>query len=143
MNAKARGPRAKFSICLGALLIFACAVAGIADQKKHSDALAPSVFSQDKGKLTIKLDGQTVGHEEFQIEPSGGGWLAKENAEIKASQGAASKVTGSLTLQPNGAPISYGWTSQADKTNSANILFDNGIAKMTLQMQGARPFDQT
>jgi hypothetical protein len=84
-----------------------------------------------------------VGHEDFEIAPSGGGWLAKGSAEIKPAQSPASKVTGSLTLQPDGAPISYSWTSQADKTNSANILFDNGIAKMTLQMQGAHPFDQT
>ena len=45
-------------------------------------------------------------------------------------------------LQPDGAPISYEWQSQADKTNGARILFANGIAKITLQMQGSRPFEQ-
>jgi hypothetical protein len=38
--------------------------------------------------------------------------------------------------------MSYEWTSQADKTNSAHILFANGVAKMTVQLQGARPFEQ-
>jgi hypothetical protein len=143
MNKKLSGPWPKFSLSLGVAVILACAVAGLADQKKNSAALGASVFAQDKGKLTIKLEGQTVGHEEFEITPSAGGWLAKGMADIKPSQSAGSKVSGSLTLLPDGAPVSYEWTSQAEKTNSANILFANGIAKMTLQMQGAHPFDQT
>jgi hypothetical protein len=133
----------RFSLSLSVALILACTVASIADQKKNPAASGASLFAQDKGKLTIKLDGQNVGHEEFEITPSGGGWLAKGNADIKPSNGPASKVSGSLALQPDGAPISYEWTSQAEKTNSAHLLFTNGLAKMTLQMQGAHPFDQT
>ncbi|MGB8473556.1 MAG: hypothetical protein WCE61_05655 [Candidatus Acidiferrum sp.] len=140
MKAKLRGPRAQLTIALSVLVVLACAAAAIADQKNHPGA---AVLAQDHGKLTIKLDGKTVGHEEFQIAPSDGGWLAKGNAEINPSGAAASKVSGSLTLQPDGAPIRYTWTSHTDKTNSANILFENGVAKMTLQMQGAHPFDQT
>ena len=143
MNKKLSGPWPKFSLSLGVALILVCAVAGLAAQKKNSAAPGASVFAQDKGKLTIKLEGQTVGHEEFEIMPAASGWLAKGIADIKPSQSAASKVSGSLTLLPDGAPVSYEWTSQAEKTNSANILFANGIAKMTLQMQGAHPFDQT
>jgi len=143
MNKKLSGPWPKFSLSLGVALILACAVTGLAAQKKNSAAPGASVFAQDKGKLTIKLEGQTVGHEEFEITPAASGWLAKGIADIKPSQSAASKVSGSLTLMPDGAPVSYEWTSQAEKTNSANILFANGIAKMTLQMQGAHPFDQT
>ena len=143
MNKKLSGPWPKFSLSLGLALILACAVAGLAAQKKNSAAPGASVFAQDKGKLTIKLEGQTVGHEEFEITPAAGAWLAKGIADIKPSESTASKVSGSLTLLPDGAPVSYEWTSQAEKTNSANILFANGIAKMTLQMQGAHPFDQT
>jgi hypothetical protein len=33
-----------------------------------------SVFSSDKGKLNILLDGKSVGHEEFSIEPAGTNW---------------------------------------------------------------------
>jgi hypothetical protein len=133
----------RFSLFLSVALILACAGASSAAQKKNPAAPGASLFAQDKGKLTIRLDGQNVGHEEFEITPSGGGWLAKGNADIKPSNGPASKVSGSLTLQPDGAPISYEWTSQAEKTNSAHLLFSNGLAKMTLQMQGAHPFDQT
>ena len=143
MNKKLSGPWPNFSLTLGVALIFACAAAGLAAQKKNSAAPGASVFAQDKGKLTIKLEGQTVGHEEFEIAPAAGGWLAKGTADIKPPQSAASKVTGALTLLPDGAPISYAWTSQAEKTNGANIVFADGVAKMTLQMQGAHPYDQT
>jgi len=143
MKTKLRSPQANLAICLVTLLILACAAAGIADQKKNAASHGASVFAKDGGKLTIKLDGQTVGHEEFEITPSASGWLAKGSAEVKPSQAPASKVTGSLTLQPDGAPVSYQWTSHAEKDNSASILFADGIAKMTLQMQGAHPFDQT
>ena len=123
--------------CVGLILGFAaCAALSFAAQKKV--AAGSGVLAQDKGKFTIKLAGQTVGHEEFEIAPSGGGWLAKGTADIKPPEGAASKVTGSLTLQSDGAPISYDWTAQTDKTNGAHVLFANGIARITLEMQGAR-----
>ncbi len=122
--------------------VAACAALSLAAQKKSAAPSAPVVFAQDKGRLTIKLGGQTVGHEEFEIAPSGGGWLAKGVAEIKPPNGGSSKVSGSLTLQPDGAPISYDWSAQAEKTNGAHILFANGVASITLQMQGARPFQQ-
>jgi hypothetical protein len=118
-------------------VIVTCATISLASQKKGE--AAPGALIPDKGKFTIKLDGKTVGHEEFEISPSGGGWLAKGTADIKPPEGAASKITGSLTLQPDGAPISYNWTLQAEKTNGAHILFTNGVAKITLEMQGSRP----
>src|ERR1700688_3110022 len=118
MAGKISGAWPSFALFLGVALILASAVAGVADQKKNVSAPGSSVFAQDSGKLTIKLDGQTVGHEEFEITPSGGGWLAKGNAEIKPANGTSSKISGSLTLQPDGAPISSEWTSQAEKTNS-------------------------
>ena len=117
-----------------------CAAFSLAAQKKG--AAASGVIVQDKGRFTIKLAGQTVGHEEFEIARAEGGWLAKGTADIKPPESAASKVTGSLTLQSDGAPISYEWTAQTDKTNGARITFANGVARITLQMQGARPFEQ-
>ena len=133
--------RALFSGLIIAALL-GCAVLSFADQKKGAAAAASSLFTQDKGKFTIQLNGQTVGHEDFEISPAGGGWTAHGTTEIKPPDSAVSRVTGTLTLQPDGAPISYEWTSQAEKTNGARILFANGIAKITLQMQGARPFEQ-
>jgi hypothetical protein len=125
-----------------ALAISACAALTFAAQKKTSANSAAAVFSQDKAKFAIKLDGQTVGHEEFEIAPNAGGWLAKGASDIKLPAGGASKVSGTLTLQSNGAPISYEWTAQAEKTNGAHITFANGVASIILEMQGARPFQQ-
>jgi|SRR5689334_2924246 len=118
----------------------ACTALCLASQKKEK--AAPGLLVPDKGRFTIKLAGQTVGHEEFDIAPAEGGWLAKGTSDIKPPQGTPSKVTGSLTLQADGSPISYEWTAQADKTNGAHILFANGVARITLEMQGARPFQQ-
>jgi hypothetical protein len=125
---------------LGAVV---CTTIGVAAQKKGAASSVASVFSQDKGKLAILLDGQNVGHEEFEIAPAGGGWTAKGTANINPPGGSASKITGTLTLQPDGAPLTYDWTSQAEKRNGAHVLFTNGIAKITLEMQGAHPYDQT
>src|ERR1700704_3357136 len=116
---------ASIALILG---IVAFAALSLAAQKKAAGTSAPVVFAQDKGKLTIKLGGQTVGHEEFEIAPSGGGWLAKGTAEIRPPEGAASKVSGSLTLQGDGAPIRYDWSAQTEKTNGAPVLFANGVA---------------
>jgi hypothetical protein len=101
-----------------------------------------SVLVADKGKFNIQLDGKSIGREEFEIQPSGASWVAKGSTSLQTPDGKSAKVTGALTLQPNGIPISYDWTAQTDKANSANIVFSNGVAKTTLQVQGARPFQQ-
>jgi hypothetical protein len=128
----------KSKITLGVLTACILALSSLASQGQKR---AP-VLVQDKGKFTIQLDGQTVGHEDFEISPSSGGWSAQGTTDLKAPDSPATRVSGTLTLQPDGAPISYEWTSQAEKTNGAHIVFANGVAKITLQMQGARPFEQ-
>jgi hypothetical protein len=118
---------------------FAGALFTHAAQKKPP---AGSVFVADKGKFKILLDGKSIGHEEFEIASSGVGWAAKATTHLSSEGAPPTIVTGNLTLQPDGAPIAYEWSSQADKTNGAHILFANGVAKMTVQLQGARPFEQ-
>jgi len=125
-------------IALGVLTACILAWGSLASQAQKKAAL----FAADKGKFTIQLDGQTVGHEEFEISPASAGWAAQGATDLKAPDSPAAHVTGMLTLQADGAPISYEWTSHAEKTNGARILFANGVAKITLQMQGARPFEQ-
>src|SRR5260370_26843184 len=121
------------------LFIFSGATA--AKQKKAAPG-GSSLFVQDKGKFAIQLNGQTVGQEAFDILPAGGGWATHSTTDLKPPDSPATRVTGTLTVQPDGAPISYQWSSQAEKTNGAHILFANGVAKITLKMQGARPFEQ-
>ena len=108
----------------------------------HADQKKSSVFVSDKGKFKVLLDGNAIGHEEFEINSSSAGWIAKGTTHLTPQGSPAATVTGNLTLEPSGAPISYEWTSQADKTNSAHILFANGVAKMTVQLQNAHPFEQ-
>jgi hypothetical protein len=129
----------QFFVLVAAL--FLCAGLTLASQKKGA-APGGAVFAQDKGKFTIQLDGRTVGHENFEISPAGGGWTARGATDISAPDSPAAHITGTLTLQADGAPIRYDWTAQAEKTNGAHILFANGVAKITLEMQGSRPFEQ-
>lgn len=124
---------AKISFCVLGVAAFALVSQA---QKK-----AP-VFAPDKGKFTIQLDGQTVGHEAFEISPTPDGWAAQETTDLKAPDSPPARVTGTLNLHPDGTPISYQWNSQAEKNNGAHIVFTNGTAKITLLMQGARPFEQ-
>jgi hypothetical protein len=108
-----------------------------AGQKKTS-----SVLAADKGKFNILVDGKSLGHEEFEITPGGSGWVAKGTTHLTVEGAPPTTVTGTLVLAPDGDPISYDWTSRADKTNGAHVDFTNGVAKMTLQMEGAHPFEQ-
>lgn len=128
------------SVLLSVLILSAISFALLAEaaQRKSSG----SVFTTDKGKLNILLDNNGVGQEEFEIIQSGGSWTAKGNSSIKVPGTTPTNVTGNLSLQPDGTPLSYDWTAQTEKTNSAHVVFTNGVAKMTLQMQGARPFEQ-
>jgi hypothetical protein len=127
---------------LRALLLISAIALGLSTEAAQKKGASGSAFVADKGKFNILLDGTSVGREEYEISPNGGGWIAKGTTTFKAPDGPQTKVTGNLTLQPDGAPISYDWSSQSDKTNGAHVVFANGVAKMTLQMQGARPFDQ-
>ena len=129
----------KLFVLLAAAGILVAAFAAIPRQKTSA---ASNIFIADRGKFTIQVDGQTVAHETFEIAPAGAGWVAKGTTELKVPQPAPSTISGTLTMQPDGVPISYEWSSQAEKTNGAHILFANGIAKVTLEMQGARPFEQ-
>jgi hypothetical protein len=128
----------KFIQTFSVFALAGCAVVSLSAQKNA----AGSVFAPDKGRFTINLDGKAIGHEEFEISPSGAGWVAKGTTSISLPESGVTKVAGSLALQSDGVPISYEWTSQAEKTNGAHIIFVNGVAKITLEMQGARPFEQ-
>jgi len=134
------GSRRTHSAFAAFLLFFVFGFAYAHAQKR--DSAAGGVLQPDKGKFSLLLEGKQIGHEDFEIAPAGAGWLAHGTTTIKSDKGEETKVSGNLTLQPDGIPLAYNWTSQTDKTNSAKILFANGIAKITLEMQGARPFEQ-
>jgi hypothetical protein len=133
----------RFLLAIASIGLLLGSAAVVPAQKKNTAGGANSIFIADKGKFSVILDGKTVGHEDFEISPSEGGWTARGTSELKPPDAPnTTRVTGTLVLQPDGAPIRYDWSSQTDKTNGAKILFANGIAKITLEMQGARPFEQ-
>ena len=79
--------RPKLFAVLAALFFFA-ALTSTAQKKS-------AVFSADKGKFTIQLDGQTVGHEDFSITPSDNSWTATGSTELKTTD-APTRVTGGM-----------------------------------------------
>jgi hypothetical protein len=112
-------------------------------QKKAAPAAAAAgLLAADKGKLRILLDGQQVGAEEFEVSPDGANWMARGSVQLTPADGPATRVTSALQLQPDGTPLSYEWSSQTDKKNGAHILFENGIARINLEVEGAKPFQQ-
>jgi hypothetical protein len=127
-----------FALLLTLCVVFGGALYTYAAQKKP----AGSVFVSDKGKFKVLLDGKPVGQEEFEINQSGVGWIAKGTTHFAMEGAPPTTVTGNLSLEPNGAPISYDWTSQTDKNSSAHIAFVNNVAKMSIQLGGAHPFEQ-
>ena len=139
MFAKPRRSPTVTTMLMGMALILAFSTLVWASQKKNAVLLGRSVFTPDKGKLAIQLDGQTVGHEEFEISPGGNGWTARGTTDLKQPTTPSTRVSGTLVLEPNGAPISYEWTAQTEKKNGAHILFSNGTANVTVEMAGARP----
>jgi hypothetical protein len=134
-------PKQKIAVAFALLLCtaFLGVVFVRAEQKKAPEG---SILVAEKGKFNILLDGKSIGREEFEIAPSGAGWIAKGTTHLSAQGAPATTVSGTLALQSNGIPVSYDWSSQADKTNGAHVIFVNNIAKMTLAMQGASPFEQ-
>lgn len=102
---------------------------------------AALVFSPDKGKFKILVNGQPAGTEEFSLSANGGNWVARGTAEIQTPQGAA-HVTGNLELRPDGAPVRYEWNMQGAKKAASTIVFNGATANVELRMEGARPYTQ-
>ncbi len=106
-------------------------------------AAFPSVtLAADKGRFRISANGQPIGTEEFEIRPTGDHWLAQGTTELKPAQGAATRVTSRLTLQADGTPASYNWSTEGPKKASADIAFQGNVATIVLRVEGAKPFTQ-
>lgn len=106
-----------------------------------SNPTASSLFSPDKGKFRIIINGQPAGHEEFEISEKGGNWVAHGSTEISSPQG-STRVTGTLELHPDGSPAQYDWTMQGAKRAAATIVFKGPTASIDLRVEGTRPYTQ-
>jgi hypothetical protein len=120
--------------------------ASLAAQKAPAKAAAPasgSALAADKGKLRILLEDQTVGSEEFEITPSGKDWVARGTTTLRGPGSEATEVRATMQLAADGSPISYEWSSKAQKKASASVAFKDGVAKISLNLEGAtQPFVQ-
>ena len=101
-------------------------------------AAAASVFSPDKGKLRITIDGQTVGSEDFEISQSGDAWIERSSMSAHIPGGDI-KAKGELKLSAEGAPIRYDWSAEAQKKATGAVDFSNGMAKCSADLGGASP----
>jgi hypothetical protein len=110
-----------------------------ADQSSVPGAAIP--FASEKGKLRIVVNGQELGKEEFDINPSGSGWVAHGTSEVQTAQG-LTRITGTLELRADGTPVRYQWSTQGQKKASADIAFKGSTATIELHAEGAKPFTQ-
>jgi hypothetical protein len=99
---------------------------------------APSVFSPDKGKLRITIDGQPVGSEDFEISQSGDAWIERSSMSAHVT-GSEIKAKGELKLSADGAPIRYDWSAEAQKKATGAVDFSNGTAKCSADLGGVSP----
>ncbi len=136
----------EFALCIAAGFgaIGTAPLARVSPQKnKDTKPTVPTTgLAPDKGKFRISLAGQVVGKEEFEISSSDGTWSARGSTTAHAPGGGDIKATGHLTLSPNGAPIHYDWTAEAQKKGSGVVDFVNGTAKSAIDLGGKSPFLQ-
>ncbi len=129
-----------FVLCIAAGFgaIGAAPLARVSPQKnKDAKPTVPTTgLAPDKGKFRISLAGQVVGKEEFEISSSDGTWSARGSTTAHAPGGGDIKATGHLTLGPDGAPIHYDWTAEAQKKGSGVVDFVNGTAKSAIDLGG-------
>ncbi len=110
--------------------------------KNNKPAASTGIFSPDKGKFRVLLEGKVVGNEEFEISPSGGTWLTRDSTTAHAPDGTNIKATGQLRLSPDGTPIHYEWSAQTQKRASGVVDFAGGTAKSAIDLGGKSPFLQ-
>jgi hypothetical protein len=137
------GPGAVALLVLCAAYAGARGPAGGQKSKEKKAEPAAALLTVDQGTLQILVDGQRAGSEEFEIRPSGGGdWSARGTAELTGEGGVKARVTGKLQMAGDGAPRKYEWSTTAPRKAAATVLFENGVAKMELRLEGAQPYSQ-
>jgi len=104
-----------------------------------SPAGAASIFSPDKGKFRININGQQVGSEDFELSPAGDTWIQRSSMSAHAPGGGDIKASGQLKLSADGVPIHYDWSAEAQKKATGAVDFAAGTAKCTADLGGRAP----
>jgi hypothetical protein len=100
---------------------------------------APSVFTADKGKLRITINGQQVGSEDFEISPAGDAWIERSSMIAQVPGGGQIKANGQLRLSADGSPLHYDWAAEAQKKATGAVDFVGGTAKCVADLGGPAP----
>jgi hypothetical protein len=137
-------------VCAAGVMLPAAVGAGTAPRessaaqkgKNKKGTEETGVLVEDRGTLKIQLDGQPAGSEEFEIKESGGEWTARGTAEVVDEKGGSAKVTGKMTLAPDGALLRYEWTASSPRKEAGTVVFEGTVAKMERKLEGAAPFSQ-
>jgi hypothetical protein len=102
-------------------------------------ANAPAVFSPDKGRLRIAINGQPVGSEDFEMSASGDAWIGRGSMSAHTPDGTAIKATGQLRLAADGSPVRYDWSAEAQKKATGSVDFVGSTAKCRADLGAAAP----
>ena len=97
------------------------------------------VFSADKGKLSITINGQPVGSEDFEISPSGNVWIERSSMSAHVPGAPDIKAMGQLRLSADGMPIHYDWSAEAQKKATGSVDFSGMTAKCVADLGAASP----
>ena len=120
---------------LGLVTLFLSAGANYA--LSYLRSAANSALTPDKGKFRILQQGNEVGTEEFDLQPSGNAWVMNDQTVIRVGS-AETHTSGQLRISADGTPQHYTWSSQGEKKASGTVEFDNGTAKTSLNVSGAK-----
>jgi hypothetical protein len=97
------------------------------------------VFSPDRGKLRIAINGQVIGNEDFEISQSGEVWIERSSISAHSPGGGDIKATGLLKLSADGSPLHYDWSAEVQKKASGSVEFVSGTAKCSADLGAATP----
>jgi len=127
--------------CFALAAAIAVAVTGAPSTFSAPSPKTASLFTPEKGRFRIEVNGQQVGTEQFEIAPNGENWVARGTTEIQA-EGGAMKISGTLELHADGTPERYEWSTQGPKKAAAAVSFNGPTATIQLRMEGTKPYTQ-
>lgn len=123
-------------VSLGVVALFSTAGAN-----RLLSSLRPAAdagFTPDKGKLRILQQGIEAGTEEFSFAPAGNGWVMEDETTIHVPGSVEMRTSGQLRISADGTPHRYTWNAQGDKKASGVVDFENGTAKTSTTVSGAK-----
>jgi hypothetical protein len=138
------------AVCVGIFVIAGLAINAFASPAHHASSgaaaavarIAPgAVLVPDKGRFHILANGKEAGQEDFEITPTGNGWMVHGSATLQTDKG-ATHVNGMLELHADGSPARYEWSTDGEKKASATVTFSGPAASIALNLANTQPYTQ-